>query len=324
MTTGNDDNCKLPKDAVSKGDIEMTYGFVQGEVRECGYTKIIYNNEEEPDKTTEIRIHPTGDHEVLESNKKKKAIRLSAQSGEHRQYTAGGHSTQVDGHHDVNSESTSRFEVAGDMAHATGKNKLTGVKGQEVKASAGKFNHTSGSSALQASGSSGTVRNSYEKDFFNHIQGDMVSMGEKNMIQVIQKDVAKYIGQNFDTYVKEKGKLEVVGAYSHVSGNTLTVTSKKDTSHSSDAKYSTSSKEDMSHSSDAKLTINGKTEVTITSDTKITLKVGSNSIEITSSGITINAGSGKLDLKASGDVTTQGSTTKLQGGGAAGVPTTIT
>ena len=47
MSTGNDDNCKLPKDAVSKGDIEMKYGFVNGEVRECGYVKIIYNNEEE-------------------------------------------------------------------------------------------------------------------------------------------------------------------------------------------------------------------------------------------------------------------------------------
>lgn len=324
MSTGNDDNCKLPKDAVSKGDITMKYGFVNGEVRECGYTKIVYNNEEESDKTTEIRIHPTGDHEVLESNKKKKAIKLSAQSGEHRHYTAGGHSVHADGHYDHNSESTARFEVAGDMAHATGKNKLTGVKGQQIIADAGKHENSSGSSAVQGCGSSGTVRNSFEKDWFNHIQGNMVNMCENNLIQVINKDVAKYIKQNFDTYVKEKGKLEVVDDYSHVSGAKLTVTSKKATSHSSDDTYSTSAKKEMTHKSDTTLTINGKEEVVITSDTKITLKVGSNSIEISSSGITINAGSGKLDLKASGDVTTQGSTTKLQGGGAAGVPTTIT
>lgn len=324
MTTGKDDNCKLPKDAVSKGDIEMKYGFVNGEVRECGYVKIIYNNEEEQDKTTKIEIHPTGDHEVLESNQKKKSIKLSAQSGEHRHYTAGGYSVHADGHYDHNSMSTTRFESSGDMAHATGKNKLTGIKGQEIKASSGKFNHTSGSSALQASGSTGTVRNSYEKDLFNHSQGQIVHMGEKSMIHVIKEDVAKYVGKNFDTYVKEKGKLEVVDDYSHVSGAKLTVTSKKATSHSSDDTYDTSSKKNMTHKSDQTLTINGKEEVVITSDTKITLKVGSNKIEITSSGITINAGSGKLDLKASGDVTTQGSTTKLQGGGAAGIPTTIT
>ena len=300
MSTGNDDNCKLPKDAVSKGDIEMKYGFVNGEVRECGYSKIVYNNEEEPEKTTEIRIHPTGDHEVIESNKKKKAVRLSAQSGEHRHYTAGGHSVHADGHFDHNSESTTRFEAAGDMAHATGKNKLTGIKGQEVKASAGKFNHTSGSSALQASGSSGTVRNSFEKDLFNHVMGDKVTMGEKNMIQVIQKDISSYAGSNWDTYVEEKGKLET--------GQTLLI----------------QTGDDVTVNSAADVIITSKANIKITADTKITLKVGSNVIEISSSGIVINAVSGKLDLKASGDVTTQGATTKLQGGGAAGVPTTIT
>lgn len=316
MSTGNDDNCKLPKDAVSKGEIEMKYGFVNGEVRECGYSRVIYNNEEESDKTTEIKIHPTGDHEVTESNQKKKAIKLSAQSGEHRHYTAGGHSVHADGHYDHNSESTTRFESAGDMAHATGKNKLTGIKGQEVKASAGKFNHTSGSSALQASGSTGTVRNSIEKDWFNHIQGDMVSMGEKNMIHVIQKDISAYAGANWDTFIKQKGKMET--------GQTLLVQTGQDATVNSAAKIITKSKSDTTVDSEADIKITSKAEITITADTKITLKVGSNSIEISSSGIVINAGGGKLDLKASGDVTTQGSTTKLQGGGSPGTPTTIT
>lgn len=279
MTTGNDDNCKLPKDAVSKGDIEMKYGFVNGEVRECGYTKIIYNNEEELEKTTEILIHPTGDHEVLESNKKKKAIKLSAQSGEHRQYTAGGHSTHVDGHYDHNSESTSRFEAAGDMAHATGKNKLTGIKGQEVKASGGKFNHTSGSSALQASGSSGTVRNSYEKDYFNHVQGDMVSMGEKNMVHVVQKDIATYSGANWDTFVKQKGKMETGQTLLIKTGDTATVNSA--------SKIVTKSSDNTEVSS--------QKEIKLTAESKITLKVGSSTITIESGSITLKSPSIKFE-----------------------------
>lgn len=300
MTTGNDDNCKLPKDAVSKGDIEMKYGFVNGEVRECGYTKIVYNNEEEADKTTEIKIHPTGDHEVTESNSKKKSIRLSAHTGENRNYTGGGHSVQVDGHYDHNSDSTARFESSGDMAHATGKNKLTGVKGQKIQASAGKFNHTSGSSALQASGSSGTVRNSYEKDLFNHVQGDHVTMAEKNWVQVTQQDVSSYAGSNWDTYVKEKGKLET--------GQTLMI----------------QTGDDATVNSAADVIITSKANITITADTKITIKVGSNKIEISSSGITIDAGSGKVDINATGIIKTQGASTKIQGGGVSAPPTTFT
>lgn len=301
MTTGNDDNCKLPKDAVSKGDIEMKYGFVNGEVRESGYTKIIYNNEEEPDKTTEIKIHPTGDHEVTESNEKKKSIRLSAHSGEHRHYTAGGSAAQVDGNYDFNGESTARFESAGDMAHATGKNKLTGVKGQHHKVIGGgtaKIVH--GSAPPQSVGISGTARNSYEKDLFTHVQGDYVTMGEKNWVQVTQQDVSSYAGSNWDTYVKEKGKLET--------GQTLMI----------------QTGDDVTVNSAADVIITSKANITITADTKITIKVGSNKIEISSSGITIDAGSGKVDINATGIIKTQGASTKIQGGGASAPPTTFT
>lgn len=278
MTSGNDDNCKLPKDSVSKGDIEMKYGFVNGEVRECGYTKIIYNNEEELDKTTEMLIHPTGDHEVLESNKKKKAIKLSAQSGEHRHYTAGGHSVHADGHYDHNSESTSRFESAGDMGHATGKNKLTGIKGQEVKASGGKFNHTSGSSAVNGTGSSGTIRISGEKDYFKHIQGDMVSMGEKNSVQVVKKDIATYSGANWDTFIKQKGKMET--------GQTLLVQTGGDATVNSAAKVLIKAK--------SVANVTGQ-EINLKADSKITLTVGGSSITIESGSITIKSSSIKFE-----------------------------
>lgn len=64
-------------------------------------------------------------------------------------------------------------------------------------------------------------------------------------------------------------------------------------------------------------------DITIESDTKITLKVGGSSIVLTPSGITINT-SGKIDITSSGDITTKGSSTKVQGGGPVSPAVTFT
>lgn len=73
-----------------------------------------------------------------------------------------------------------------------------------------------------------------------------------------------------------------------------------------------------------------KGAVVVESVDSITFKVGSSSIVINSSSITINsqtvtvnASSGDLQLNASGDVKTQGTTTKIQGGGSHSSPATF-
>ena len=64
-----------------------------------------------------------------------------------------------------------------------------------------------------------------------------------------------------------------------------------------------------------KFRVKSGADLIVTSDTKVTIVVGGSQIVIDTSGITITS---------SGDITTQGSTTKIQGGGVTAPPTTFT
>lgn len=260
-----DDNKKLPVDAVSEGDIEPKYGFISGEWRECGGSSWHYEYKEEKDKTFSQTTHPSGAYDTIERNDKKKEIHTSHRSGEVRSYTGGGKSVHVDGHHDVNVESTYRTEVAGDIGQASGKNYYRGTKNKEVKISGDTAKIKTGSEAVSSRGYTGTVRNSYEKDYFNHVEGDMVSMGEKNKVTVVQKDYAINAGQNMDTFIQQKGKIETGSTMFIQTGSTATINSAADVS------------------------VNAASEVVINASTKITLKVGSSKIEISSGSITITS-----------------------------------
>lgn len=260
-----DDNKKLPKDAVSEGDIEPKYGFITGEWRECGGSKWHYECVEEKDKTYSQTTHASGAYETTERHDKKKEIHSVHRPGEVRHYVGGGKSTHVDGHHDLNVESTHRMEVAGDIGQAGGKNYYRGTKAKEVKISGDTAKVKTGSTAVSSRGYSGTVRNSYEKDYFNHVEGDMVSMGEKNMATVVKQDYAINAGQNMDTYIKQKGKIETGSTMFIQTGSTATVNSASDVS------------------------VNAASEVVINAGSKITLKVGSSKIEISSGSITITS-----------------------------------
>jgi|LakMenE01Jun11ns_1017448.scaffolds.fasta_scaffold9959374_4 hypothetical protein len=260
-----DDNKKLPKDGVSEQDIEPKYGFITGEWRECGGSRWHYEYKEEKDKTYSQKTHPSGAYDTIENNDKKKEINTSLRSGEVRHYVAGGKSTHVDGHHDINVESTQRTEVAGDIGQAGGKNYYRGTKNKEVKISGDTAKIKTGSEAVSSRGYSGTVRNSYDKDYFNHVQGDIVSMGEKNKATVVKEDYAINAGQNMDTYIKQKGKIETGSTMFIQTGSTATINSASD------------------------VQVNAASEVMINASSKITLKVGSSKIEISSGSITITS-----------------------------------
>lgn len=305
-----DHNKKVPKSALDEKEIEPKYGYVHGEWDALGGHHLTYRNPEEHEKSYSESLTPSGSYVITHHDKKKKEIHTAVNPGEHRSYVAGGKSIQVDGHYDHNGEKTGRIEHGGDFGQATNKNYYRGTGKKEFKMSGdSKYHGTQkSSSAVICEAHSGTNRNRVKGDRFNATEGDYVSMGEKKKIEVFQKDVSMYAGANHDVFVKEKGKIET--------GSTMMLQTGSDATVNSAAK--------MIIKSGQNTEITSQAEIKITADTKITIKVGSNSIEISSSGITINAQAGKLDLKASGDVTTQGATTKLQGGGSPGIPTTIT
>lgn len=303
------DNKKLPKSAVDEGDIEPKYGYIHGEWDALGGHHFKYRYPEENEKSYSEELLPSGSYNTTQHDSDKKEIHTNLKSGEFRGYTAGGHASQVDGHYDHNGEKTGRVEHAKDFGQATGGNLYRGTQKQEIKMSGGaQYRATQqASDSTVCETKSGTYRDRCKKDRFKATEGNYVSMGEKNKVEVFKQDVSMYAGANHDVHIKEKGKIET--------GSTMLLQTGSDATVNSAAKMIIKSGQNTEVTSQA--------EIKITADTKITIKVGSNSIEISSSGIIINANGGKLDLKASGDITTLGSTTKLQGGGQNGIPTTI-
>ena len=265
--------------------------------------------------TIHQNVKSNGSYDVHEGDDSRNGLNLSLRSLV-QQYVSDGHSLNVDGHSDHNFESTHRTECAGDIGQSSGKNYYRGTAKKEVKWSGdGAAGGTAkGSQAVYSGGFTGSVRNSYEQDLFGHVQGNYAMGGEKNWLSMFSKDVALNVGQNWDNYVGQKGKIET--------GQSFMVQTGSDAVVNSAAKFTVTSKEEMSLTADgADVKVKGQ-NITIEADTKITIKVGSSKIEITSSGIKIDA-SGTVDINASGAVSTQGATTKIQGGGMTAPPTTF-
>ena len=104
-------------------------------------------------------------------------------------------------------------------------------------------------------------------------------------------------------------------------GNRLTLGG-KDHGHYVDGNYDVkASSGSVQFRAGAGANVIAASDILIKSGTTITLQVGSSTIVISSSSITLN--SPKIDLKSGGDITTQGSTTKIQGGGVHAPPTTF-
>lgn len=273
------DNKKLPKDGVCDDDIEPKYGMVQGVWRECGGSSWSYENADDKENTYSQVTHPSGHYETIQKHKKKKEIHTHLMSGETRNYVAGGKSTHVDGHHDVNNESTYRNETAGDRATVTGKNLMIAYAKEKITVGGHETTIRSASQSIGDSSTSDSVRTRVLGSRHSYVEKDYIKMVKENEIKVISKNSSKMVEENLDYYVKKKYKIESKEDYGVISGAKIVQTSKEDTKHTSDAKYLATAKNDM----------------TLTSDTKITLKVGGSSIVIESGSITIKSSQIKFE-----------------------------
>lgn len=281
---------RFPKDAVSNNEIKPEYGFIfDGFFHPDGAQHWTYTNPKDHKKTHSQEVKATGSFRATHGHDEDKEYNLELRTGEHRGYTAGGHAHHSDGSTDYASESTYRNESAGDTSSATGKDRYRGTKGKVVKAEGSTAEVKAGSTAVYRKGVTDTVNESYEQDHFTHIQGDRVFMGEKNKVDLVQKDYAMNAGQNWDTYIKEKGKIETGGDFKLTSG--------------------------------AKIEETAKNEYTMSSDEKIVIKVGQSKITIQSGEIKIEGA--KVTVKADGQVDIKGSATMIQGGGQVAPPTTF-
>jgi len=273
------DNKKLPKDGVCDDDIVPKYGLVQGTWRECGGSSWTYENADDAENTFSQVTHPSGHYETIQKHKKKKEIHTHLMSGETRNYVAGGKSTHIDGHHDVNNESTYRNETAGDRATVTGKNLMVAYAKEKITIGGHETKIRSASQSIGDISTSDSVRTRTLGDRHSYVEKDYVKMVKKNEIKVVSENVSKMVEGSLDHYVKKKYKIESNDDYGVISGAKIVQTSQADTKHTSQAKYSANSASDM----------------TFTSDTKITLKVGGSTITIESGSITIKSAQIKFE-----------------------------
>lgn len=301
-------NKKLPKDAVSNKEIEPKYGFVvNGYWNHVGGHHFDYANPDEPEKAYSQKLHASGNYNTVQHDEEDKEIQTEFKSGEHRGYTAGGKSVQVDGHYDHNGEKTGRMEHAHDFGQTSGKNYYRGTGKKEFKMSGdSKYNGTQqGSAPVNCNVDAGTNRHRVKGDRFEATEGDHVCMGEKKKIEVYKNDVSLYTDSNHDVYAGQKYHVYSKDAYI---ANT-------------DSTFDTWSKQDMTMHSESKGTFNSKSDMTISSDSKITIQVGSSKITITSSKITIEAS--QIEVKASGTNDIQGHPLNFNGGGTTTTPFTL-
>lgn len=308
-------NKKLPKDAVSEQEIDPAYGHIFGHWDECGGHHFTYRNFEESDKVFDQTFNPDGSYTTSESNSEVKQIRSDFHVGEHRRYVGGGKSTHADSHIDVNTEATHRTEAKGSMAVATADKYYHGVGTEKIEIAGNQAKVGTGSLAGGMEGYKDGKAITSDGLYSIRSKKKIVLASEEEMIHIVGGDHALYSKGGHEVYAKKDSKTESEKTYYIETGQKFSTNSTGDTIMKSAAKFSANSQQEMSLYSQA--------EITIESTTKITLKVGSNKIEISSSGIKIDAQGGTLDLNASGSVTTQGSDTKLQGGGPPSTPTTV-
>lgn len=283
MATANTQQ-KLPNT-----DIKVTYPFCSV-TQTLGGHEVIYNN--------------TKDEELVRHAHTKGSFKEWGKDGSERKLVANtkhsvvsqGASESIEGPHDHYAMNSSRQTNMGDHHSEVANNVTTAMGGSYVKIAKGDghivFND---GKSMIASGDDITHYFGDDDDTVNHHafhSGDHTSFTKGNRYEHVEGEKGTYLPSGNMDIQLDNGKLRI------------------------------KSSGDQTLSTDAKLNITAD-EVTITGQTKVTIKVGSNKIEITSSGITIDAGGGKVDVNAQGAITTQGQTTKIQGGGLTAPPTTF-
>ena len=328
-------NKKLPKDGVSDNKIEPKYGYVHGEADACGGTSLVYRNPAEHKKTWSVRLSPTCNYEHIEGDEEDTELRSNLNTGHVRKYTVKGHSEQFDTQRDIGVEKTNLVQaggdggcvIKGDRYQATGGNVLKG------NGAGAQFEGVMGSSDSKKYGL--VIGDKVEKSTGHHHsnrEGDEVkSITGSNLTMIKEGDYGVNVqGGSWDNVISDKSRIKTGKSMILQTGSKdvkpsdspdISMYSAAKTNMTSTDEMAVASGKDMSIASQQKMNQSAKSDITIESDTKITLKVGSNSIEISKQGIKINGKT--VDIKADGEVTTKGSSTKIQGGGMTAPPTTF-
>lgn len=295
------------------------------------YNKKVPESDAEWDYPYNQVIHTLGGHEIFwNSTPDKESYREYHPSGPYREITKDGHKVEVVANKKFSASSNGesrvceaaldnmilggeRYNNFEGLAQDIAGNYSQGTYGQILKVAKNVlFTYTDNEHHEASAG--GAVRDHNDGYAYNNAKESFVNMTTKNAIDGAQEERMIYTGGNYDNYIGKKGRLFSKDKLLLKTDASMNVESKSDMNVNTGAKYV------LTVQSSAN--VSAQEEITITSQTKITLKVGGSKIVIDSSGITIDS-SGTVDIKGSGAITTQGSQTKVQGGGQMAPPTTF-
>jgi hypothetical protein len=302
-------NKKLPKDGVSDKKFTTKYGNVRGEWGPDGSHDWWAYDPDDTKKTFRQSLKASGSYHTTEHDEKDKEIHTALSVGEHRQYIAGGHSAQVDGHRDLNTESTDRRESGGDNSLVTKKDSYHGTGGKKTDLIKDGITRGvgGGSEGELIDVCNGNRKVVIEKDSHSRIKKDYVKTVEGKAVRIHNDDYAVNNAKGCDvvtegkTRLKSKKKFAVISedqfaavstkAMKLRSKDTMTANSAKAMTFDSKDTYTAKSSKNMSLSTDQSGTISTKQGMTLSCDQTIKLKVGGSEITITSSGITFKGSS---------------------------------
>lgn len=209
-----DTNKKLPKHAWDDDEIQTEQGWVTGEQDILGTKNFKYANPDKPDDYSIQEVLATGSYRTIQFDKNKKQIETCFNIGQCHGYTAGGKSTQVDGHINLNGESTIATNSKGDHG-VTAKTQYTGITDQQVvvveRAEHKSVVATIGVGTKSFFTTSGDSVYEHKNDQHEGIEGNHVSAVTGNKITMIKEgDYAIHTAAgNYDLQVS-KGKLHLM------------------------------------------------------------------------------------------------------------------
>lgn len=179
------DNKKLPETRLDLKEVTPKHPWTTGQCGILGDSCYTFASPKEPENYFVQNTRASGSYETVDFSKDKSEVITNFNPGEKRGYCGGGNSCQVDGHDDLNVESTSRTNVAGGRGVSCQTSYHVSTEGAFIVHNRSLKQFTvANSDSISFNGSFGTHVNehsghwheSFEQDHVQAVKGNKITM----------------------------------------------------------------------------------------------------------------------------------------------------
>ena len=205
-----DDNKKLPPTRLDLKEVTPKHPWTTGQCGILGDSCYTFASPKEPENYFVQNTRASGSYETVDFSKDKSEVITSFNPGEKRGYCGGGNSNQVDGNDDLNIESTSRTNVAGDKGVSCKTSYHTSTEGSVIAHNRFKKEFVvAAPDSISFNGSFGDQVNEHSGNWHEAFEKDHVQAVKNNKITMVEGgDYAVHVQSgNYDNHIAEKGRL---------------------------------------------------------------------------------------------------------------------